>query len=148
MKLLVDTLTSEHEQIFSLTNDTRYILEEIKTYLYMHNSPAGTFTVTLYRNDVELASKSFTSADIKASLNTDNNYIHVFYPLDFGFTPLSKGTYKIKLTSSGYTFSESAYLAWIKEFESIYQEFSSAIPLVTDYPYSFRLIMNTNRELT
>lgn len=148
IKLLVDTLTTTIEQTFYLKNDTRYILEEIKPYLYFHNAPAGTFTLTLLRGSTEITSKSFTTNDVKTALNTTDNYFHLFYPVQFdSFLPLEKGTYKLRLSSSGYVFSGSSYIAWVKEFESIYQEFENDISVVTDYPYSFRLIINNNREL-
>lgn len=113
----------------------------------MHNSPAGTFTVNLKSGLNTLASKSFNSDDIKTSLDTIDSYAHVFYPIIFSENViLEKGSYDIELTASGYTFSDSAYIGWIKEYD-IYNEFETVPTNQLDNPYGFRILTIDNREL-
>lgn len=113
----------------------------------MHNSPAGTFIVNLKRDSNTIASKSFTSADIKAAMSTTDNYAHVFYPIIFNSNVmLEKGSYDIELSSSGYTYSDAAYIGWCKEYD-IYNEFESVPSNPVDYPYGFRILTIDNREL-
>lgn len=134
-------------QGFNVKLNRRYQVGGFKIYLYMHNSPAGTFTVNLKSGLNTLASKSFNSDDIKTSLDTIDSYAHVFYPIVFDENViLEKGSYDIELTASGYTFSDSAYIGWIKEYD-IYNEFETLPISQLDYPYGFRILTIDNREL-
>lgn len=118
--LIVDELITELFQDITYSSSERAIIASIMPYLMMYNAPTGTFTFSVLNGSTVLFSKTFTSADIKASLNTTSNYAHVFFPIvPTEQVELEKGTYRFKLTSSGYTFSESAYIGWIRQHEDL-----------------------------
>jgi hypothetical protein len=117
MRLIVDELKDTLEQGFTIDLETRYSIIEFKPYLYMHNTPSGTFTLSILDSDENtVTSKDFTSSDIKESLGTEDNYAHVYLPVRFD-TILLKGTYIVRLSSSGYTFNESSYLGWARDWK-------------------------------
>ena len=89
-------------------------------YLLLYNAPAGTFTLSLLKNAVTIFSKNFTSADIKTSIGTSDNYAHVYYAV-VPTNPLAieEGEYVLKISSSGYTASETSYLGWVRRFDEL-----------------------------
>jgi hypothetical protein len=115
----------------------------------MHNAPAGTFTLTVKNSDDEtLVSQDFDSTEIKSDLSTSNNYAHVWKRLVFDNPfQLSKGTYTLVLSSSGYTFSESNYIGWIREFENVFNETSGTISELFDNPFSFQIFEKRRNNL-
>lgn len=137
--LVIEELITELSQQIRMKLDTRSHIASLAPYIYMHNAPAGTFTLSITGTGVNF-SKSFTCADIKAALNTTNNYAHVFMPV----VPLSplylkRDIYTVKLSASGYTFSESSFLAWIKEHEDVKHNIEY-IPTNDEYnPFSMRI---------
>ena len=119
--LLVQKLETELAQELSYKLSDRCQIGAFYPYLYMHNAPSGTFTIELLNSDDDaVMTKSFTSADIKASLSTSNNYAHVFYPIiPTNPIQIEYGNYTIKLSASGYSPSDSSYLGWIQQHENI-----------------------------
>lgn len=91
----------------------------------MIGSPVGTFTLEMTGPNGVVVSGSFTSIDIKSAISTNDNYAHVFYPI-IPITPIQieKGSFTIKLISSGYSPTESSFLAWIQQHENIQNEMS------------------------
>jgi hypothetical protein len=146
--LIVKTLETEIVQPFTLTN-RRYQVAGVKSYLYVHNYPDGDFTFTILKDSVPLISKTFNINEVYDSLPSMDEFMHLFYPVNFdnGLCILSDGEYELKLTASGYTFSDNSYLGWVKEYESIYVPFSENISTQDDYPCSFRLLDYQKREL-
>jgi hypothetical protein len=138
--LLVETLKTELEQEIRLENYERYNIGAIIPYLYLHNAPAGTFTLEIISGATSLFSQSFTSNDIKLSLETVNNYAHVFYPI-VPLIPiqLNAGTYKIKLSSSGYTVSGNSFLGWIRQHEDLNNKLDYVPASDSDNPLAIRL---------
>lgn len=120
------------EQEFTYNLDERCHIGAFYPYLLMHNEPAGVFTFELLSGAEVLFSKNFTSADIKTALNTANSYAHVFYPIiPDVMVQLESGTYKIRISTSGYTESFSSYVAWLQQFEDIQNEMSY-VPSASD----------------
>jgi hypothetical protein len=119
--LLVETLRISLSQEFSITDEDRHQIGAFIPYIYMHNAPAGTFIFSVKNSaNVTIFSKSFTSIDIKASLNTSLDYAHVFHPIiPTDPIQLEKGNYIFTLSSSGYTNSSSSFLGWIRQYESL-----------------------------
>lgn len=107
-------------QVINITLQNRIQIAGIRPYIYMHNAPAGTFTFKIKSGANTIASQTFTSAEIKTDMATANNYVHIWKKLTFS-TPiqLKTGAYTLELSSSGYTFSNSSYLAIIREHENI-----------------------------
>ena len=118
--LVCQTLVSTLTQEIRFSQDVRYCIGSIAPYLYMHNSPAGAFTLSIKSGATTVFSQSFSSNDIKASLNTTDNYAHVFYPV-VPSSPLhlERGTYSVELSASGYASSNSSFLAWVQQHEDL-----------------------------
>jgi hypothetical protein len=138
--LVTEPLTASISQDFTVDINERIHVGAFLPYLYLHNSPAGTFTITVSGQGGVIYSKSFTSTDIKAALNTTDNYAHVFYPI-IPDEPIqiSKGDYTISLEASGYTYSNNSFLGWLKQFENIQNENSYNPIAVDSYPVAFRV---------
>ena len=137
---MVQELRTTLTQDFTINLNRRYTIAGIRPYLYIHNAPAGTFTLKIKDGATELASKGFTSSQIKTELSTTDNYAHIWKGIIFD-TPLllSKGAYTIELSSSDYSFSESSYIGWIKEFENIFNETDGGNIDLFSNPFSFQL---------
>lgn len=139
-KLVVEDLQTTLEQDFTVYLERRITVAGIRPYIYMHNSPSGTFTFTLKRAGVTIASDSFDSTEIKSDLGTTDNYIHIWKVLNLAnVIHLESGAYSLELSSSGYTYSDSSYLGWVKEHEHLTSEINGS-PL-TDFnnPMSIQL---------
>jgi hypothetical protein len=138
--LLVETLKTELEQEIRLENSERYSIGAIIPYLYLHNAPSGTFTLEILSGATSLFSQSFTSVNIKTALGTTNNYGHVFYPIvPLNPVQLDAGTYKIKLSSVGYTVSGSSFLGWIRQHEDLNNKLDYVPASDSDNPLAIRL---------
>jgi hypothetical protein len=145
MKLLVDELTDSLEQVFNLTDNRTHHLKAIRPYLYVHNNPSGTFTLEVLSGSNVLDSVSFTSYDLYNSLNTEDLYAHLLYRVDLNKTlPLKKGTYKLKLSSSGYIYSDSSFLGWVKEHENLKGEVNGVPSSDSQNPLTFELVEYEN----
>lgn len=119
--LVVDELETTLDQQFTVLLNRRLTIEGVRIYIYMHNAPSGTFTLSLKEGATVHASKTFTSAEIKTDLSTSDNYAHLWKVISFSnVIHLSKSTYTLSLSSSGYSFSESSYLGWVKPHENIF----------------------------
>lgn len=140
MKLLIEELRNTLSQEFTISLNKRRQVYAVRPRLYMHNAPSGTFTVKIKDGATELASRDFTSTELKSLLNTANNYAHGFFKLDFDEpVPLKNGTYQVELSASGYTFSESAYLAWVKDHDNVFHEIDGTVDGDEDKPLTFEL---------
>lgn len=138
--LVVEELNDTLTQNFTIDLNRRYFVTGIRPYIYMHNSPAGTFTLSIKEGATTHASKDFTSAEIKSDLSTSDGFAHIWKALVFS-SPLmlSKGSYSLVLSHAGYTFSETSYLGWIKEFENIFNTTDGNSTSFNDNPLSFQL---------
>ena len=120
MKVVVEELSGTLSQTFSTKN--RLQVKSIRPYIYKHRSPAGTLTIEIEQNSTTIAtSTGVTSADIETNTaSTSINFYHGYYRFDFTDQfHIEKGNFTVKLTSSGYTFGESAYFGWVKPHENI-----------------------------
>lgn len=91
----------------------------------MIGSPIGTFTLEMTGPNGVVISESFSSNDIKNAIGTTDNYAHVFYPIiPIDPVQIESGSFTIKLTSSGYSPTESAFIGWVQQHENIQNEMS------------------------
>lgn len=120
--VICQELITELEQQINFSGETKRIISGVKIGLVMYNSPSGTFNLALKDlSNNTIASKDFTSDDIKTGLNTSDNYAYLNLPLEFdNILCVKNGSYKFVLSASGYTFSDSSFLGWIKPFQDIY----------------------------
>lgn len=88
-----------------------------------YNSPVGTFNVEFKSGLDVLGSGSFTTQDIKDGRNTTDDYGYVFVPITFNNAiTILPGSYTIELSSTGYTYSSSSFMGWVKSFENLFNE--------------------------
>ena len=140
-KLVVDELLTTLSQTFTLTKNMRFTVEAIRPYIYMHNTPAGTFTVAVKSGGTELFSKTFTSAEIKSDLETTDNYAHIWKGIVFSNPAhIENGQYELELSSSGYTYSDTSYLGWIREHENLTNEIDGTPVSDMQNPRAFQLL--------
>jgi hypothetical protein len=114
VKLIVQELkASELSQ--QLTPSRNTIVEAVRPHLYRHLWPSGSLKMQiLTTSDVLVAESDAVSiADISAGNNYFHGYVR-FYINAF----LTKDTaYKFKLTSSGYTYADAAFIGWCNGFD-------------------------------
>ncbi len=121
--LLGQTLYTELSQELNYSSRFRLHIGSIAPYILINNSPAGTFTLTMTGDNGVVFSKSFTCADVKTAIGTTDNYIHAFYPLvPTNPVQISKGSFTLTLSSSGYTPTVSSFIAWVQQHEDIQNE--------------------------
>lgn len=120
--------------------EERISLKTIRLNLIKALSPAGTLILKVKDESGTIIEGTLTSAQIEtqASEITALNYFHGF--IDFGLEDfvLNPGNYTVELSSSGYTYSDSSYYGWVKEFENRTNRLSSAVVNVSDSPLSFQ----------
>lgn len=140
-KLIVDELKTTLSQTVTIDHEKRYLIAAVRPYIYMHNAPAGTFTLSIKDGGTPVASKTFTSAEIKSDLSTTDNYAHLWKVIQFDDpVQLTSKEYELELSHSGYTFSPSSYIAWVREHENQFNE-TSGIPVSDlENPYSYQLL--------
>lgn len=138
--LVVNPIGASLEQEFTYNLNERCHIGAFYPYLAMIGAPAGTFTCELIKGATTVFSKTFTSNSIKLSLETVNNYAHAFYPI-IPDSPIQieKGLYKLKISTSGYTETDSSYLAWCQQFEDIQNEMSYIPSEINQNSLAFRL---------
>lgn len=145
--LVVDELKTTISQTFTLQYNRRYNIGGVRPLLLMYNAPSGTFTMKIKSGANTLASKSFTSADIKSDLITSDNYAWLWKGLLFDTPiPLKAGSYSLELSSSGYSYSASSFIGWVKEHENIFTTISGTPISDLDNPYSFQLFEHRRPE--
>lgn len=133
--LVVDRLTTTLTQDIELGLQKRYQLNGAHLYIYIHNAPAGTFTVSVKDGATTLVSQSFTSADFQADLETTDVYAYGWKPITFSNTPLKNGVYSVELSASGYSYSGSSYIGWIRPYYDAFIETTAAPENDTENPF-------------
>jgi hypothetical protein len=140
MKLVSEDLKTTLTQTITIADDRVHHIDAVKIRLLMYNAPAGTFTLSLKEGATTYASKSFTSADIKSDLSTADNYAHLYKAIQFDYTvPLNAGSYDFVLSHSGYTYSGTSFIGWIKSHENIFNTRTDALNTILDNPQDILL---------
>lgn len=140
--LIVDNFAEDEtkEQGFTVSTRKRLSFGCISPYIYLHNNPAGNFTLELLKDADIILTNTFTSSDIKSALETSLNYSHVFYPvIPLTMIQLSEGDYTLKISCSGYSPSSLSYIGWIRQFEDLNNEISYVPSSDFENPLAFRL---------
>lgn len=145
--LVVEELKTTLSQTMTVDHEKRITIAGIRPYVYMHNNPAGTFTFKIKDGGVEIASQDFTSAEIKADLSTSDNYAHLFKRILFDNPiQLTKKEYELEISSSGYSFTESGYIGWIREHEHQFNRTAGTPISDIEKPMSFQLFEYTENR--
>lgn len=86
----------------------------LRPHLYKHGSPAGSLTMTIcdQSDNVLATSETIDIADLDAA-----TYFHGYIRFLISCNLLEGVYYKFKLNSTGYSFSESAYVGWCSDYD-------------------------------
>lgn len=146
-KVVCDELKTTLSQTIYLKYDRIYHIGGIKIGLVMYNAPLGTFTLSLKDNGgTTLTSESFTSSDIKSDLSTTDNYAYIDKALNIT-APIKKGTYSLELSASGYTYSSSSFLGWIKPHENLFNPTETTPTEFTENPFRYLIYERVREDL-
>jgi len=108
--------------------------------IYLHNSPAGSFTLELEDSSGVIMSKSFSSSDVKTASETTDNYLYSFYPvIPTSPVRVEKGSYTLRIKTSGYTATGSSFIGWIQQHEDIQNTMSYNPSNDSQNPLAFRV---------
>lgn len=111
MKLAVAELKTELYQDLVATSNTD--IHAVRLHLYKHNSPAGSLIVKL----ADTQGKVFATSDTVSISSITGTFFHGYVRFLVSY-PIKKNTqFRVYLTSSGYTFGESAYIGWCNDFD-------------------------------
>lgn len=89
-------------------------LNAIRPHLYRHLNPAGTLYLELrdeFHNVIE------TSASLAISAIPSGNYFHGYIRFLMSTNLRANTVYNVVLKSTGYTFSESAFIGWCNDYD-------------------------------
>ena len=143
MRIYVQELkASALSQTIAVTSDI--LVKTVRLHLYKHNSPSGTFTMQITDNsDNVITSKGLTVSEMQSSGSAalSQNLYRGYISFELSQpVALRAGTFKIKLTSSGYTFAESAYIGWLKDWDDTKPSITDAsTPKPADSPFDFEI---------
>lgn len=152
-QIVAEELKTDLTQDITLTLNKPYEITTIKPYLFIYNSSSitGVFKFSIYdsSNTVELASKTFTIGDVKTQGGFTNDYFRTWFPVTFDSPAvLPKGDYNFKLTSTGYSFSSSAFIAWCREHENEKVNFNHIPENDLQNPLSYELYTRKGFNVT
>ncbi len=144
MRLYVEELKATTlVQVF--TRETDALVDRVRLHLCKYLSPAGTFTVSLTdeSNNV-IGTSSQTLAAMQAAGDTalSANYYHgqVTFQFSRAYTLRKNQVYKLKLSSSGYTYSDTDFIGWVKaDTDRAIELTDDSTPLLVDSPYDFEI---------
>ena len=119
-KLVISDLKTTLTQRIRLSLATRYTIGGIYPWIYVHNMPAGTFTLEVISGGTTVASDSFTALEIKQASGSTGNYLMSWHPVLFSAPlQLDAGLFDVRLSATGYTFSDSSFLSWVQPHENL-----------------------------
>lgn len=93
----------------------------IRPNLYFHNIPSGDVLLEIKNGSEVLGSKQISVTDLRSSASVTDNFAHGYFLFEFDKPIAMRAkTYNIEVSGvNGYTFSDSAYLGWIKEHDPL-----------------------------
>jgi hypothetical protein len=141
--LAVDRLSSYFSQPITVDKDMACLA--LRAKMYVHDLPEGNFAFKIMQDATEVKSFPFTSLDLQQKLQLTDDYFWGDFAFE-GLFFLTRGEYQIRLESSGYTFQESSFIGWVKDFEEIGRRVIGDPFDFSQYPFSFNLVEAVNRE--
>lgn len=112
MKLLVHEIYTEVYQTVIPTKNVN--VEAIRPHLYLNNFPAGNVLVKIHDSSGELVSESEA---LEISELSTEPYCHGHFRFYIKAHLKAGTTYKIVISTTGYSFSESAYIGVCNSFD-------------------------------
>lgn len=118
----------------------------IRVRLIFKQLPAGVFTFTILSGAEELASVDFTAVSAQVSFNgtTPSFSVDLSLPVKFN---LPKGSYTLRLSSSGYAYSSGSWVAWCKTFEPDLEYDGVKYLSFSNSAYFFKILEERQRGL-
>jgi hypothetical protein len=113
MKLLVEELKTTLSQSLTV-GDNNVFAVAVRPHLYKHGSPTGSVRMQIQDENGKLIAQS---AAVAISAISSENYFHGYVRFDFTEPLKSGSTYQFVLSSTGYTYSSSAFVGWCKDFD-------------------------------
>lgn len=99
----------------TITPTSNLIVEAFRPHIYRHNSPTGSLRIKVNDNNGKLIKQS--SAVTISSIGT-LAFFHGLVKFDINVGLQKDQSYRIELVGEGgYTFSESAYIGWVNDFD-------------------------------
>lgn len=145
-RLAVEELITTLSQPFQVTKPLN--IAGVKPYLFAASPSITSITLEIHQGATVIFSKTLTFAEIKTMGSTTLNNWHGFIPFtNESSIFLSPGDYTIVLSASGYTYSHSNFIGWIKDRVCYIGNILGTAP--TNYklnPYSYRLLEYAPRE--
>lgn len=146
--LVCDELVTTLEQSITLTQYRVYHIEALKIRIVMYNAPSGTFTLSVKSGVTTLASKDFTSAEIKSNLSTTDDYAYIDKLIQFdNALALKSGVYTLELSSSGYSYTSESFIGWVKSYENIFNDQSDNTESHIENPFDFLIYEKVKQDL-
>lgn len=152
--LLVDELgmsgsTTMPYQVFKNTSGRAIHIVHIRPHIYKHLAPSGSFYLEVQNYDgVKIAaSNALTAAEISAD---DYYHGYIRFDLNLSLPPSTTDTsswYRLQLKSTGYSFSESAYIGWCVNFEDYDLDVDYTIAGNLDRPFGVQFWELRNKDI-
>lgn len=139
MKLVVHELSSTLEQ--ELLSDKNTILESVRPHLYRHGHPDGSLQIEVLDDSDTVIG---TSNSVPISTIGSQDYFHGYVRFDVNAGLKRDQFYKFRLLTSGYTFSESAYIGWCGDYDLKKYPYSSPVEPIHS-PLDLELYERTTR---
>ena len=143
--LVVDELVSQLVQPIYIKKKIKALA--VKLHLYVHNMPTGSFKFQILKEGDLYAEFPFSCDDLKSSFGGTTSYFRVFFPFAVGSKiNFEEGNYTLKITSTGYTYSQTSFLGWCKDWQGYFGDVTIVPESYLEFPYSFRIIELRPRE--
>lgn len=116
MKLIVHELYSELFQVVKpLKNE---FIQAIRVHLYKHNNPVGSLKLEIRDNNNKVIA---TSNTVNIS-EIAGQFYHGLITFEVSVSLQKESDYRLYLSSTGYSFAESAYIGWCNSYDQLSYE--------------------------
>lgn len=119
--LLVCPLFTSLSQRITIPEPKRNHVVAVRPRLLLFNNPSGSLKLAVKTTaGSELFSLTQSISDIYTNSLVGNAYAHGFFRFQFSnVSILEPGDYDIELSGSSYTYSNSAYIGWLSDYEFV-----------------------------
>jgi len=114
LKLLIVELQDDDLKQQLRTPDRTVHIDTIRPHIYKHRNPAGDFFIQIQDVNEKIIKNSNTLTE--AQINSAD-FFHGYVSFELNASLTANTLYNISLRSTGYTFAESDYIGWCKDYE-------------------------------